>query len=111
MELHQSEEDVMYHRRKKRWMSYGRALSAIGILGLITVTLYVLTRTKFSEESKLIGDIILTSRQIVEAQRDVAVSHELNRKIFRRSAEHLSNLFIGDSQPMNNKGDIVKNPE
>ena len=34
-------EDVMYQRRKKYWLSYGRALLTIAILGLLTLSLYV----------------------------------------------------------------------
>lgn len=38
-------EDEMYQRRKKCWLSYGRAMLTIGILGLLTVVLFAMTQS------------------------------------------------------------------
>ena len=38
-------EDEIYQRRKTRWLSYGRALLTIGVLGLLTVLIFTLTQS------------------------------------------------------------------
>lgn len=42
--------DDLYQRRKKRWLSYGRALMTLGILGLITVFLVIVTKSNNRDE-------------------------------------------------------------
>lgn len=90
-----SSSEEMYQRRKKRWESYGRATIAIGILGLITVTLFVLTRTNFSDMDHRMdtGDLRLISHQLVEVE-SVDVNQDLKRKVFKRSAELRQNEII-----------------
>lgn len=44
-------EDEMYQRRKKCWLSYGRAMLTIGILGLLTVALVAATQSHSGEDS------------------------------------------------------------
>ena len=36
--------EEVYQRRKRQWLTYGRALLTIGILGLLTVTLYYVSQ-------------------------------------------------------------------
>lgn len=50
MEL-QNAEDETYRRRKRRWLSYGRALLTLGILGLITIFLVTVTRSTANHKS------------------------------------------------------------
>lgn len=52
-------EDEMYQRRRKVWLSYGRALLTIAVLGLLTVALYAVTKPNSDKDEH-------TSRVIVD---------------------------------------------
>ena len=45
------EADEVFRRRKKCWLSYGRALLTVSVLGLITVLLFTVTQSKTDEHS------------------------------------------------------------
>lgn len=44
--------EEVYQRRKRQWLTYGRALLTIGILGLLTVTLYYVSQNVSHSLSK-----------------------------------------------------------
>lgn len=100
MELQLSAEDVMYQRRKNRWMSYGRALIAICALGLITVILIVLTRTSFSDKihSMDSGDLKQMSYQEIEVENHVDADKVLIREIVKRSVSFPYNAITNNSR-------------
>jgi hypothetical protein len=51
----QLEVDEMFSRRKKCWLSYGRAILTIAILGLLTVSLYTLTKSNSETDEEHIS--------------------------------------------------------
>ena len=96
-----NQKDEIYKRRKKCWLSYGRALIVLGILGLLTVSLYIVTQSSFSGKS--ISDENLNGSQgdekIDEIKRlDESVHNQLatHKRIKRnvRSLDNSSNTSI-----------------
>jgi hypothetical protein len=90
----------IFHRRRQRWLQYGRALLTIGVLGLITIALYAMTHTNaanasaisgaiVSEESlRFIDDEVAWRRSGSEQQRDennnsddIAISYKVDNKL------------------------------
>jgi hypothetical protein len=49
MEL-QVADDEVYHRRRQCWLSYGRAILTVAVLGLLTVALYAATSSGSEKE-------------------------------------------------------------
>jgi hypothetical protein len=74
-------EDEMYQRRKRCWMSYGRAMLTIGILGLLTVGLVVATQSNSGEDSKADG----VNDRI--GSKSVSDEEVMLRKIVKRNVE------------------------
>lgn len=83
--------DEAHLRRKRRWLSYGRALLTIGILGLATVGLLAMTQSTDSHDEHF-------SRTVVENRDQMPHKKEIvenpifdqlpNRQIIKRSAEN-----------------------
>jgi hypothetical protein len=62
--------EEVYQRRKRRWLTYGRALLTIGVLGLITVALYSMTQVRGSESA-------LDDSGSSISRNDIAINNEL----------------------------------
>lgn len=88
--------DELYQRRKRRWLSYGRALLTIGILGLITVFLLAVTQSSGRQKgeehlSQVISadeEQLIHQSETVESRKDgdSPISDQLaNRKVVKRS--------------------------
>lgn len=81
--------DEAHLRRKRRWLSYGRALLTIGILGLATVGLLAMTQSTdthdehFSRTVVENGDQMPQKKEIVESP---IIDQLTNRQIVKRSA-------------------------
>jgi hypothetical protein len=62
--------EEVYQRRKRQWLTYGRALLTIGILGLLTVTLYYVSQnisyslSNAKEETELSQIVEIEQNQI-----------------------------------------------
>lgn len=89
MEL-QNAEDEMYQRRKKRWLSYGRALLTLGILGLITVFLVAVTKSTSAHkgeehQSRGVEDQLVHRSEIVESGIDDEIPVIKHHEKFKRS--------------------------
>lgn len=94
--MEQNTEDEIYQRRKKCWLSYGRALLTIGILGLLTILLFFATsglsnKNDAETHSRVIvtdnNQIELESTSIVESDK-TTINDQLNsNKLVKRSVE------------------------
>jgi hypothetical protein len=73
--------DEMYQRRKRCWLSYGRAMLTIGILGLLTVGLVVATQSNSGEDSNVDG----VNDRI--GSKSVSDDEVMLRKIVKRNVE------------------------
>ncbi|CRK93557.1 CLUMA_CG007090, isoform A, partial [Clunio marinus] len=105
MEQQQNLENEIYQRRKRCWLSYGRACLTIGILGLLTVCLYAVTQTVSGAHEehnlKLLEIFVNDDHQVhksgsIEDQISKSESNDKtwNHKIVERS--------VGMSQDKNN---------
>lgn len=72
-------EDEMYQRRKRCWLSYGRAMLTIGILGLLTVALIAATQSHSGDDSRVIEDKV--------NDRSIEGDDSVVRKIVKRNVE------------------------
>lgn len=86
--------EEVYQRRKRQWLTYGRALLTIGILGLLTVTLYYVSQNvsqslSNSKEETELSHMVNGVEKIEEIDQDdasinmndIAIIHEINNNI------------------------------
>lgn len=102
-------EDEMYQRRKKCWLSYGRAMLTIGILGLFTVALFAMTQSHSGNatehNSRVIVDKIFGQSgshedvivQSIKEDDDDAES----RKIVKRNVDLVPKSEVESAQSLN----------
>lgn len=77
-QLQRELDDQLFHRRRRRWLVYGRAILTIATLGLLTVILYSVTQTttESQESSRLminVGD--------AQPRQSVSIEDETVRKM------------------------------
>lgn len=78
-------------RRKHLWLSYGRALLTIGILGIITVGLYITANTV--KENHLNDEFIVRERREVSSDFLKNKKESIkNKKIFDSSVDYISEI-------------------
>lgn len=98
-------EDEIYQRRKKRWLTYGRALLTIGILGLLTVVLYKLTYLYSSNESSNItkhASISVSEKVLIKNDKSFFMPKDefkdkikdVNQIVVKRSVDNEENKSI-----------------
>lgn len=90
--------DEMFHRRKNCWLSYGRAVLTIAVLGLLTVSLYAVTQSNSGHDEHSSRVIVVDGDENVHQSGphedgfvksvngdEVAISDQLTgRKIVKR---------------------------
>lgn len=93
---HNAEEEI-YQRRKKCWLSYGRALLTFGILGLLTVVLFTVARSDFSSKNVEHHERILVidnhQKPFAESVGSVSssLSDQSSAKVAKRSVDLQTN--------------------
>lgn len=72
-------------RRKNLWLGYGRALLTIGILGIITVGLYIAANTV--KENNLKDEFIVREKREISSEKE-----SIKNKIFDSSVDYISEI-------------------
>jgi hypothetical protein len=80
-------EDEMYQRRKKCWLSYGRAMLTIGILGLLTVALVAATQSHSGEDSHVDSVNDRSGSGSSEVVKGINDDEVMMRKIVKRNVD------------------------
>lgn len=92
--MERNAEDEMYQQRKKCWLTYGRALLTIGILGLLTLSLYAATRSRSHDEEHNSRHVFVVDVESPRLTRESVNGDEIqvrNPKIVRRSVDRREN--------------------
>lgn len=92
-------DDAAYQRRKTCWLSYGRAILTIAILGLLTVSLYAWSQSHPSNEAEHNSRVIAVNDATVE-------SDEVSTKILSRTKRSVD-LRPNDSE----NGNSIEKPK
>lgn len=81
-------DDQLFHRRRRRWLVYGRAILTIASLGLLTVILYNVTHTttsnvdESSSQSRLMNNVGNDAHEISsKSEKSVSNEDETVRKL------------------------------
>lgn len=88
--MERNAEDEMYQRRKRCWLTYGRALLTIGVLGLLTLSLYAATRSRSHDEEHNSRHVFVVDVERPRLTRESVHGDEFevrNPKIVRRSVD------------------------
>lgn len=104
-------EDEMYQRRKKCWLSYGRAMLTIGILGLLTVVLFALTQSNSSDGAEHNSRVIVDNKsgshedEIVKSIIDDETA--MSRKIVKRSVDLVPKSVVESLNDVNSENNPI----
>lgn len=95
-------EDVIYQRRKRCWLSYGRAMLTIGILGLLTVVLIVATQSKSGDNTEH------SSHAIGNSENDRSGSHGVVKSIDGDDSVIMRKIVKRNVDPVPKKDESVQ---
>lgn len=121
--------EEVYQRRKRQWLTYGRALLTIGVLGLLTVTLYYVSQNvSNSNEQTEISHMVNSEIEIEQNQikfdqdesintNDIAIIDEhnnvdddnKNKKIINKVKRSSDLLNLNNSEQQQNKVVVDEN--
>lgn len=103
--MNRNPEDEIYQGRKRCWLSYGRALLTIAILGLLTVSLYAWSQSHSSGESEHNSRVIVVDETTFES--DEVSTKVMSRNLVKRSVD----LRPNDSEKSNEKKNSKEKPK
>lgn len=90
MERSNNAEDVVYQRRKAQFLTYGRALLTISLLGILTLVLYALTHAT----SEVSANVIQTS----ESNKVISKRHANDDEIVPKTDSNQVSSYDNDNQ-------------